>query len=76
LAFHSIVDFLLLQTRHVHYTHVRMTRPTLLIVTVVLAITFAFAHAGAIRERRQAIPREFQNVNIENYLKVSRDLLY
>jgi len=53
-----------------------MTKPTLLIVSVVLAITFAFAHAGSIRVARQAIPREFQNVNIENYLKNPRAVAF
>ena len=53
-----------------------MSRPTLLVVAVVLAVTFTFAHAGAIRVRRQTIPREFQNVNIENYLKVSSAIFH
>jgi hypothetical protein len=48
-----------------------MTKPTLLVLSVVLALTFAFAHAGSLRFRRQ-IPAEFRNVNIENYLKNPR----
>lgn len=49
-----------------------MTKPIFLIVTIVLAVTFAYAHAGSIRVARQTIPREFQNINIENYLKNPR----
>lgn len=53
-----------------------MSRPTLLVLAVVLAVTFTFAHAGSIRNRRQTIPREFQNVNIENYLKNPRAVAF
>lgn len=52
-----------------------MSKPTLLVLSVVLALTFAFAHAGNIRVTRQ-IPREFQNVNIENYLKNPRAVAF
>jgi len=49
-----------------------MAHTTFLLATIVLAATIAVAHSASIRVARQAIPREFQNVNIENYLKNPR----
>jgi hypothetical protein len=50
-----------------------MSKPTLLLVTAILAISVTLAQAGTLhRVTRQAIPREFQNINIENYLKNPR----
>jgi len=45
----------------------------LIFVAAILAVSLTFVHAGTInREKRQTIPREFQNINIENYLKNPR----
>jgi len=40
-----------------------------LLATVLLALYITIAHSASVRVPRQAIPREFQNLNIENYLK-------
>lgn len=44
----------------------------LLVLTVLLSVSFSLSHARTVRVARQAIPREFQNINIENYLKNPR----
>lgn len=48
-----------------------MSKPTLLLVTALFAVLLTIAQAGT-RVTRQTIPREFQNINIENYLKNPR----
>lgn len=50
-----------------------MSKATLLLVTAILAVSATIAQAGTLhRVARQTIPREFQNINIENYLKNPR----
>jgi len=53
-----------------------MAKSTFLLATVVLAVYAAVASAGSIRVPRQTIPREFQNINIENYLKNPRAVAF
>ncbi|ODM98995.1 Ejaculatory bulb-specific protein 3 [Orchesella cincta] len=47
-----------------------MTRFALLCLVVALSISEGYA--ASLRFKRQLIPREFQNINIENYLKNER----
>jgi len=48
----------------------------LLLLTVLLSVSFAYSHARSLRVARQTIPREFQNINIENYLKNPRAVAF
>lgn len=43
-----------------------------LVLCLVVAVSVSEGYAASIRSKRQVIPREFQNINIENYLKVRR----
>jgi len=46
---------------------------TKLTIAIILAVCVSISFASSIhREKRQAIPREFQNINIEQYLKNPR----
>jgi len=42
------------------------------VLCLLASISVSESNAGFIRNRRQVIPREFQNINIENYLKNER----
>jgi len=42
------------------------------VLCLLVAISVEESFAASIRNRRQVIPREFQNINIENYLKNER----
>lgn len=47
-----------------------MAKSSILFIAIALTAYIAVANAASLRVARQAIPREFQNINIENYLKV------
>jgi hypothetical protein len=49
-------------------------KTAVLVLCVVAAV--AHANAAALRVRRQLVPREFQNINIENYLKNERAVAF
>jgi hypothetical protein len=49
-------------------------KTAIVLVCVVAAITYA--NAASIRVRRQLVPREFANINIENYLKNERAVAF
>ena len=52
-----------------------MTSSSLLAISALLVVSFALVQAGLVRVTRQAIPKEFQNINLENYFKVCMDTL-
>jgi len=42
------------------------------ILCLVVAVSISESYAASLRVKRQLVPREFQNINIENYLKNER----